>query len=113
MEPNGTHKVHKALICIEHCIQSGDTSNRVRVFATVDITQWALGTERPAEKDRRMLEQEAEIQAKTAAEPQKSGNAGLYVDGDTSNRVLVIAAVDSTLGDTRYRYAGRKGQREG
>jgi hypothetical protein len=31
-----------------------------------------------------MLEQQAGIQAKTAAEPRKSSNAGPYVDGDTS-----------------------------
>jgi hypothetical protein len=46
-----------------------------------------LVTEKPAEKDHGMLEQQAGIQAKTAAEPQKSSNAGLYVNGDTSNRV--------------------------
>jgi hypothetical protein len=67
----------------------------------------------PAEKDSGMVEQEAGIQAKTAAKPQKSSNAGSYVDRDTSNRVRVIAVVDSASGDTRYRNAGRKGQREG
>jgi hypothetical protein len=46
-----------------------------------------LVTERPAEKDRSMLEQQVGIQAKRAAEPRKSSNAGPYVDGDTSNRV--------------------------
>jgi hypothetical protein len=34
-----------------------------------------------------MVEQEAGIQAKKAAEPQKSRNAGPYVDGDTSNSI--------------------------
>jgi hypothetical protein len=59
-------------------------------------------TERPAEKDRSMLEQQAGIQAKNAAEPRKSSTAGLYVDGDTSNRVQVFAAVDLTPKDTRH-----------
>jgi hypothetical protein len=57
-------------------------------------------------KDRMMLEQQAGIQAKTAAEPQKSSNAGPYVDGDTSNKVRDFAAVDLTPGDTRHRKAG-------
>jgi hypothetical protein len=38
-----------------------------------------------------MLEQQAGIQAKIAAEPQKSSNAVPYVDGDTSNRVKTAA----------------------
>jgi hypothetical protein len=67
-----------------------------------------LVTESPAKKDRMMLEQQAGIQAKTSAEPQKSSNAGPYVDGDTSNTVRVFAAVDLTPGDTRHRKAGRK-----
>jgi hypothetical protein len=56
-----------------------------------------------------MLEQQAGIQAKTVAEPQKSSNAGPYVDGDTSNRVRVFAAVNITHGDTRHRKASRQG----
>jgi hypothetical protein len=68
-----------------------------------------LVTERPAEKDRMMLEQQAVIQAKTAAEPRKSSNAGPYVDGDTSNRVRVFSNVDITPGDTCHRKAGQKG----
>jgi hypothetical protein len=44
-----------------------------------------LVTEKPAEKEPGMLEQQAGIQAKTAAETRKSSNAGPYVDGDTSN----------------------------
>jgi hypothetical protein len=68
-----------------------------------------LGTERPAKKDRGILEQQAGIQAKTSAEPRKSSNAGPYVDGDTSNRVRVFAAVDITPGDARHREIGRKG----
>jgi hypothetical protein len=56
-----------------------------------------------------MHEQHAGIQAKTAAEPQKPSNAGPYVDGDTSNRVRVFAAVDITLRDTQHQKAGRKG----
>jgi hypothetical protein len=71
-----------------------------------------LVTERPVEKDRWMLEQQAGIQAKTAAEPQKSSNAGPYVDGDTSNRVRVFAAVALNPGDTRHRMAGQKGQHD-
>jgi hypothetical protein len=68
-----------------------------------------LVTEKLDKKDCRMLEQQAGIQAKTAAKPQKCSNAGPYVDGDTSNRVRVIAAVDITPGDTCHRKAGRKG----
>jgi hypothetical protein len=71
-----------------------------------------LVTEGPAEKDRMMLEQQAGIQAKTAAEPRKSRNAGPYVDGDTSNRVQVIASVDLTPGDSCHRKAGQKGLRD-
>jgi hypothetical protein len=56
-----------------------------------------------------MLEQQAGIQAKTAAEPRKSRNAGPYVDRDTSNRVRVLSTVDITPGDTRHRKAGQKG----
>jgi hypothetical protein len=41
-----------------------------------------------------MLEQRAGMQAKIVAEPRKSSNAGPYVNGDTSNRVRVSAAVD-------------------
>jgi hypothetical protein len=63
-------------------------------------------TEKLDKKDRMMLEQQVGIQAKTAAEPRKSSNAGLYVDGDTSNRVRVFAAVDLNSGDTRHRMAG-------
>jgi hypothetical protein len=43
-----------------------------------------------------MLEQQAGIQAKTAAKRRKSSNAGPYVDGDTSNRVRVFSTVDLT-----------------
>jgi hypothetical protein len=68
-----------------------------------------LVTERPAEKDHLMLEQQAGIQAKTAADPRKSSNAGPYVDGDTSNRVRVFSTVDITPGDTHHRKAGKKG----
>jgi hypothetical protein len=68
-----------------------------------------LVTENLDKKDCMMLEQQAGIQAKTAAEPQKSSNAGPYVNRDTSNRVRVFAAVDITPGDTRHRKAGRKG----
>jgi hypothetical protein len=46
-----------------------------------------LVTEKLDKKDRMMLEQQAGIQAKTAAEPRKSSNAGPYVGGDASNRV--------------------------
>jgi hypothetical protein len=72
-------------------------------------TPVTLVMEKLDKKDHLMLEQQAGIQAKTAAEPQKSSNAGPYVDGDTSNRVRVFAAVDITPGDTRNRMAGRKG----
>jgi hypothetical protein len=68
-----------------------------------------LVTEKPANKDRLMLEQQAGIKAKTAAEPRKSSNAGPYVDGDTSNRVRVFAAVDRIPGDTCHQKTGRKG----
>jgi hypothetical protein len=68
-----------------------------------------LVTERPTKKDHSMLEQQAGIQAKNAAERRKSSNAGPYVDGDTSNRVRVFAAVDLTPKDTPHRKAGRKG----
>jgi hypothetical protein len=60
-------------------------------------------------KDCMMLEQQTGIQAKTAAEPRESGNAGPYVDGDTSNRVRVFADVNITPGDTCHRKAGQKG----
>jgi hypothetical protein len=60
-------------------------------------------------KDRMLLEQQAGIQAKTAAKPRKSSNAGTYVDGDTSNRVRVFATVDITPADTCHRKAGQKG----
>jgi uncharacterized protein YciI len=85
------------------------TSNRVRVFSTADIPPVTLVTEKLDKKDGMIHEQQAGIQAKTAAEPRKSSNAGPYVDRDTSNRVRVFAAVDSTPGDTRHRKAGRKG----
>jgi hypothetical protein len=65
-----------------------------------------LVTERLDKKDHMMLEQQAGIQAKNAAKPRKSSNAGPYVDGDTSNNVRVFAAVDLTPGDTRHRKAG-------
>jgi hypothetical protein len=68
-----------------------------------------LVTEKLDKKDSMMLEQQAEIQARTAAEPRKSSNAGPYVDGDTSNRVRVISTVDITPGDTWHRKAGKKG----
>jgi hypothetical protein len=68
-----------------------------------------LVTEKLDKKDRMMLEQQVGIQAKTAAEPQKSSNAGPYVDGDTSNRARVFAADDLIPGDTHHRKAGRKG----
>jgi hypothetical protein len=57
-----------------------------------------LVTERPAEKDRLMLEQQAGIQAKNAAEPRKSSNAGPYVDGDTSNMFEFSPLLISPLG---------------
>jgi hypothetical protein len=47
-----------------------------------------------------MLEQQAGIQAQTAAEQRNSSNAGPYVNGDTSNRVRDFSAVDITPGDT-------------
>jgi hypothetical protein len=68
-----------------------------------------LVTEKLDKKDRMMLEQQAGIQAKTAAEPQKSSNAGPYVDGATSNRVRVFTPVDISPGDTHHQKAGRKG----
>jgi hypothetical protein len=68
-----------------------------------------LVTEKPAKKDCMMLEQQAGIQAKTAAEPRKSSNAGPYVDGDTSNGVRVFIAVHIIPGDTCRRKAGQKG----
>jgi hypothetical protein len=68
-----------------------------------------LVTERLDKKDRMMLEQQAGIQAKTAAEPRKSSNAGPYVDGDTSNRVQVFAAVDISPEDTCHQKASQKG----
>jgi hypothetical protein len=68
-----------------------------------------LVTERPAEKDLSMLEQQAGNEAKNAAEPRKSSNAGPYVDGDTSNRIRVFSTVDITPGDTCHRKAGQKG----
>jgi hypothetical protein len=71
-----------------------------------------LVTERPAKKDRLMLEQQTGIQAKTAAEPRKSSNAGPYVDGDTSNRVRVFATVDITPSDTCHRKSGQKGPQD-
>jgi hypothetical protein len=78
-------------------------------FSPLSIsTPGTLVTERPAEKDRSMLEQQAGIQAKTASEPRKSSNAGLDVDGDTSNRVRGFAAVDITPGDTCHRKAGKR-----
>jgi hypothetical protein len=67
-----------------------------------------LFTEKLDKKDRMMLEQQAGIQAKTAAEPRKSSNAGTYVGGDASNRVGVFAAVDPTTEDTRHRKSGQK-----
>jgi hypothetical protein len=78
-------------------------------FSPLSITPpETLVPERQAEKDRGMLEQQAGIHAITAAEPQISSNAGPYVDGDTSNRVQLFAAVDITPGDTRHRKAGQK-----
>jgi hypothetical protein len=69
-------------------------------------TPQTLVTERPAKKDCMMLEHQAGIQAKNAAESRKSSNAGPYVYGDTSNRVRVFSAVDITSGDTCHRKAG-------
>jgi hypothetical protein len=71
-----------------------------------------LVTEKLDKKDRMMLEQKAGIQAKTAAEPRKSSNAGPYVDKDTSNRVRVFSAVDITPGDTCHLKAGKKGRHD-
>jgi hypothetical protein len=65
-----------------------------------------LVTEMLDKKDRMMLEQQAGIQAKTAAEPRKSSNAGPYVNGYTSNRVQAFSAIDITPGDTCHRNAG-------
>jgi hypothetical protein len=92
---------------------NGDTSNRVRVFAAVNFTTRDTCHRKAGRKDHGMFEQQAGIQAKTAAEPRKSSNAGLYVDGDTSNRVLVSAAVEITPGDTCHRKVGQKGQQDG
>jgi hypothetical protein len=68
-----------------------------------------LVTEKLDKKDRMMLEQQAGIQAKTAAEPQISSNAGPYVNGDTFISVRVFSAVDITPEDTCHRKAGQKG----
>jgi hypothetical protein len=68
-----------------------------------------LVTEKLDKKDCVMLEQQAGVQAKTAAEPRKSSNAGPYVDGDTSNRVRVFDAVVNIPGDTCHRKSGQKG----
>jgi hypothetical protein len=65
-----------------------------------------LVTEKLDKKDRMMLEQQAGIQAKNAALPRKSSNAGPYVDGDTSNSVRVFYTVDITPGDTWHRNTG-------
>jgi hypothetical protein len=69
-----------------------------------------LVTEKLDKKFSMMLEQQAGIQAKTAAEPQKSSNSGPYVDGDTSNGVRVFSAVDINPGVTCHRKAGQKGR---
>jgi uncharacterized protein YciI len=87
----------------------GDTSNRVRVSPLLISPPVTLVTERPAKKDRMMIEQQAGIQAKNAAEPQKSSNTGPYVDRDTSNRVRVFSAIDINPADTCHRKAGQKG----
>jgi hypothetical protein len=71
-----------------------------------------LVTENLDKKDCMMLEQQAGIQAKTAAKPRKSSNAGPYVDGDTSNRVRIFAAVDISPEDTCHRKVGKKGQHD-
>jgi uncharacterized protein YciI len=71
-----------------------------------------LGTEKQDKKDRRIHEQQAGIQAKTAAEPRKASNAVPYVDVDTSNRVRVFAAVDITPSDTCHRKSGQKGPQD-
>jgi hypothetical protein len=68
-----------------------------------------LVAEKLDKKDRMMLEQQAGFQAKTAAEPRKSSNVGPYVDGDTSNRVRVFAAIVLPPRDTCHQKAGRKG----
>jgi hypothetical protein len=68
-----------------------------------------LVTEKLDKKDRLMLEQQAGIHAKNAAEPRKSSNAGPYVDGDTSNIVQIFSNVNITPGDTCHRKAGQKG----
>jgi hypothetical protein len=67
-----------------------------------------LVTETPAKKDHGMLEQQAGVQAESAAEPRKSSNAGPYVDGDTSNIVQTSTAVVISPGDTCHRNAGQK-----
>jgi hypothetical protein len=85
------------------------TSNRVRIFSTVNITPVTLVTEKLDKKDGMIHEQQAGIQAKTAAEPRKSRYLGRYVDGDTSNRVRVFSTVDITPGDTCHRKAGQRG----
>jgi hypothetical protein len=66
-----------------------------------------LVTKKLDKKDSMMLEQQAGIQTKTAAEQRKSINAGPYVDGDTSNRVRVFSAVDITPSDTCHQKAGQ------
>jgi hypothetical protein len=71
-----------------------------------------LVTETLAKKCHGMLEQQAGVQAESAAEPRKSSNAGPYIDGDTSNRVQTSKAVDITASDTCYRKAGQKGARD-
>jgi hypothetical protein len=76
---------------------------------TVISSPVTLVTEKLDKKDCMMLEQQVGIQAKTAADPQKSSNAGPYVNGDTSNRVRVFSTVDIILGDTCPRKAGQKG----
>jgi hypothetical protein len=71
-----------------------------------------LDTEKPAKKEHGMLEQQAGVQAESAAEPRKLCNAGLYVDGDTSNSIQTSTAVDINPRDTCHRKAGRKGPRD-
>jgi uncharacterized protein YciI len=71
-----------------------------------------LGTEKQDKKDRRIHEQQAGIQAKTAAEPRKASNAVPYVDVDTSNRVRVFATVDIAPRDTRHRKSRQKGPQD-
>jgi hypothetical protein len=68
-----------------------------------------LVTERQAEKDRSMLEQQAGTEAKNAAEPRKSSNAGPYVDGDTSNIVQVSPMSISPLVTLVTETSGQKG----